>query len=93
MSQFTLTHEEDAIMLSALRSKAASYLATYGVFDSELEALIDKVECQLPTPIVQVAVVASEPVVETPPDVVEPTEEEVEAHFAEETPRKAKKAK
>jgi len=81
MSQFDLTPKEDAIMLSALRAKAASYLATYGVFDSELEALIDKVEGQLPAPVVEVA---SEPVVETPPDVVEPTEEEIEAHFAEE---------
>jgi len=81
MSQFTLTPEEDAIMLSALRSKAASYLAMYGVFDVELEALIDKVEGQLPAPVVEVA---PEPVVETPPDVVEPTEEEIEAHFAEE---------
>jgi len=81
MSQFTLTPEEDAIMLSALRAKAASYLATYGVFDSELEALIDKVEGQLPATVVEVV---PEPVVEIPPDVVEPTEEEIEAHFAEE---------
>jgi hypothetical protein len=81
MSQFNLTPEEDAIMLSALRAKAASYLATYGVFDSELETLIDKVEGQLPAPVIEVA---PEPVVETPPDVVEPTEEEIEAHFAEE---------
>jgi hypothetical protein len=87
MSQFTLTPEEDAIMLNALRSKAASYLATYGVFDAELEALIDKVDGQLPV------VAAPEPVVETPPDVVEPTEEEVEAHFAEEAPVRKKKAK
>jgi len=59
MSQFNLTPEEDAIMLSALRSKAASYLATYGVFDSELEALIDKVEAQLPVaaPVVEASVV------------------------------------
>jgi len=86
MSQFNLTHEEDAIMLSALRAKAASYLATYGVFDSELEALIDKVEGQLPAPVI-----------ETPPDIVEPTEAEVEAHFAEElfeeAPTRKKKAK
>jgi hypothetical protein len=66
MSQFNLTPEEDAIMLSALRSKAASYLATYGVFDSELEALIDKVEGQLPvfTPVVEATPVVEEPVVE-----------------------------
>jgi hypothetical protein len=94
MSQFTLTLEEDAIMLSALRSKAASYLATYGSFDVELEALIDKVEGQLPAPVIEAAVVAPEPVVETPPDVVEPTEAEIEAHFAEEeAPARKKKAK
>jgi hypothetical protein len=93
MSQFTLTLEEDAIMLSALRSKAASYLAMYGVFDVELETLIDKVEGQLPAPVVEVVVAAPEPVVETPPDVVEPTEEEIEAHFAEETSARKKKAK
>ena len=82
MSQFNLTHEEDITVLSALRSKAASYLATYGVFDSELEALISKVESQL-TPTV----------VETPPDLIEPTEAEIEAHFAEEDSRKTKKTK
>jgi len=63
MSQFNLTPEEDAIMLSALRSKAASYLAIYGVFDSELEALIGKVENQLATSTVQETVVSVE---ETP---------------------------
>jgi len=63
MSQFILTPEEDAIMLSALRAKAASYLAMYGVFDSELEALIDKVESQLATSTVQETVVSVE---ETP---------------------------
>jgi len=69
MSQFNLTPEEDAIMLSALRSKAASYLATYGVFDSELEALIDKVEAQLPVaaPVVEEAFVVEEVVVEEAP--------------------------
>jgi len=93
MSQLNLTPEEDAIVLSALRSKAASYLATYGVFDSELETLIDKVAGQLPIPVA-VAVVAPEPVaapelvIETPPDLVEPTEEEVEAHFAKKTKTK-----
>ena len=63
MSQFNLTPEEDAIMLSALRSKAASYLATYGVFDSELEVLIDKVEAQLPVaaPVVEAPVVEEAP--------------------------------
>jgi len=81
MSQLTLTPEEDAIVADALRAKAAAYSAMFGSADTALEALIDKVEGQLPTPVVEVA---PEPVVETPPDVVEPTEEEIEAHFAEE---------
>ena len=63
MSQFNLTPEEDAMVLSALRAKAASYLAMYGVFDSELEVLIDKVENQLATSTVQETVVSVE---ETP---------------------------
>jgi hypothetical protein len=60
MSQLTLTPEEDAIVADALRAKAASYLATYGVFDSDLEALIDKIEGQLP----KATVIIAEPVVE-----------------------------
>ena len=84
MSQLTLTPEEDAIVADALRAKAAAYSAMFGSADTTLEALIAKVDGQLPAPVVEVAVAASEPVVETPPDVVEPTEEEIEAHFAEE---------
>jgi len=93
MSQLTLTPEEDAIVADALRAKAAAYSAMFGSTDTTLEALIAKVEGQLPAPVVEVAVVASEPVVETPADVVEPTDEEVEAHFAEETTTRKKKAK
>ena len=82
MSQFTLTAEEDAIVLDALRAKANLYLTMCGVTDPSLEALVDKVAGQF-----------SAPVVETPPDVVEPTEAEIEAHFAEEAPTRKKKAK
>jgi hypothetical protein len=78
MSQFDLTPEEDAMVLSALRAKAANYLATYGVFDPALEELIDKLDGQLPAPVVE------EAVAETPPDVVEPTEAEIEAEAGEE---------
>ena len=86
MSQFTLTAEEDAIILDALRSKATQYTAMFGSADAALEALIAKVEGQLPAPVVEV-------VVATPPDVIEPTDKEVEAHFAEETSTRKKKAK
>ena len=48
MSQLTLTPEEDAIVADALRSKAASYAAMFGSADASLEALISKVEGQLP---------------------------------------------
>ena len=93
MSQLTLTPEEDAIVADALRTKAAQYAAMFGAADTALEALIAKVEGQLPAPVVEVVVATPEPVVETPPDVVEPTDEEVEAHFAEETSTRKKKAK
>jgi len=75
MSQFTLTAEEDAIVLDALRSKAIQYETLYGAADPTLEALVVKVAAQLPAPI------------------VEPTEAEIEAHFAEETSTRKKKAK
>ena len=91
MSQLTLTPEEDAIVADALRAKAAQYAAMYGSADAAVAALIAKVEGQLPAPVVVV------PVVETPPDLVEPTEAEIEAHFAEEaveeTSTRKKKAK
>ena len=87
MSQLTLTPEEDAIVADALRTKAAQYAAMFGAADTALEALIAKVEGQLPAPVVEV-------VVATPPDVVEPTEAEIEGHFAEEeAPTRKKKAK
>ena len=84
MSQFTLTQEEDALVVDALRTKAAQYTAMFGVTDPALETVIAKVESQLPQP---------EPVVEVPADVVEPTVEEVEAHFAAEEAEVAPKSK
>ena len=81
MSQFNLTHEEDQTVLDALRSKGAAYTAMFGSTETSIEALIAKVESQLPVPVI-----------EQPEN--EPTAEEVEAHFAaEEKPAKAKKAK
>jgi len=46
MSQFTLTAEEDAIVLDALRSKATQYETLYGALDPTLEALVAKVAGQ-----------------------------------------------
>jgi len=46
MSQFTLTAEEDAIVLDALRAKANLYHTMCGVVDPALEALVAKVAGQ-----------------------------------------------
>ena len=71
MSQFTLTAEQDALVLSTLRNRATQIHAMLGTADSELEALIANMQAQLPQP---------EPVVE------EITEEVVEQVPVEEAP-------
>jgi hypothetical protein len=68
MSQLTLTLEEDQLVLSGLRAKATQYAAMFGSEDPAILALIAKVEGQLPQP--------------EPENLNEPTDEEVEAHFA-----------
>jgi hypothetical protein len=57
MSQFTLTTEEDAIVIDALRSKANEYHTLYGATDPTLEALVAKVQSQfsVPAPVVEEA--------------------------------------
>lgn len=52
MSTLNLTPEEDALVGSALRAKAAQYLAMFGVTDPAIDALLAKVEAQLPAPVV-----------------------------------------
>jgi hypothetical protein len=47
MSQFNLTVEEDAIVLTALREKANQFQMMYGAIDPTLEALVAKVQGQL----------------------------------------------
>ena len=64
MSQLTLTPEEDAIVADALRTKAAQYAAMFGAADTALEALIAKVEGQLPAPVVEAPVEDETPEVE-----------------------------
>ena len=59
MSQFTLTAEEDALVLDALRSKFSLYAAMFSAADPALENLIAKVEGQL-TPITPVVEVVAE---------------------------------
>jgi hypothetical protein len=72
MSQLTLTPQEDQIVLDALRAKGATYTAMFGSMDPSIEALIAKVEGQLPiaTPVAVVeevvAPVVEEVVVEAP---------------------------
>jgi hypothetical protein len=53
MSQFTLTAEEDAIVIDALRSKANEYQTLYGALDPTLEALVAKVVGQFSVPVVE----------------------------------------
>ena len=65
MSQLTLTPQEDQIVLDALRSKGAAYTAMFGSMDPSIEALIAKVEGQLPVTVAAVEEVAA-PVVEAP---------------------------
>jgi hypothetical protein len=50
MSQFTLTAEEDAILLDAIREKANQYHMMYGAADPTLEALAAKVSGQFSVP-------------------------------------------
>jgi hypothetical protein len=54
MSQFTLTAEEDAILLDAIREKANQYHMMYGAADPTLEALAAKVSGQFTAPVVEV---------------------------------------
>jgi hypothetical protein len=68
MSQFTLEPEEDQMLLDALRTHATQYQAMFGSEETAMLALIAKLEGQLPQP--------------EPEDLNEPTDEEVEAHFA-----------
>ena len=83
MSQFTLTTEEDAIVLDALRSKANEYHNLYGATDPTLEALVAKVAGQLPAPVVE----------PTEAEIEAHFEAEIEAHFAEESSTRKKKTK
>jgi hypothetical protein len=68
MSQFFLEPEEDQMLLDALRTHAAQYQAMFGSEETAMLALIAKLEGQLPQP--------------EPEDLNEPTDEEVETHFA-----------
>ena len=81
MSQFTLTPEEDQLVLDALQGSAARYTAMFGVIDPALQNLIAKVESQLPQPVVEEPAPVATEVVE--PEVVVETPQEVPA---EETP-------
>jgi hypothetical protein len=81
MSQLTLTPEQDAMVLNAVRAKYAQTLSAYSFDDPDLAALLASIEAQL-TPVVESAPEAM-PVVE-PEVVVEATQEEAEETPAEE---------
>lgn len=78
MSTLNLTPEEDALVGSALRAKAAQYLAMFGSSDPAIDALLAKVESQLPAPAVTAPAVeeAVEETVEAVEEVVEEVAEE-----------------
>jgi hypothetical protein len=70
MSQFDLTPEENAMVVDAVRCKAAQYSAMYGVADPALEALVAKISpVEAPAeveqvPAAEVEQVPTEPVAE-----------------------------
>jgi len=84
MSQLTLTPEEDAIVADALRAKATSYLAMYGVQDADLEALIAKVEGQLP--VYEAPIEDEAPDEDAPEPEVEPEDKAAVAAFMDGVP-------
>jgi anti-sigma-K factor RskA len=74
MSQFNLTAKEYQLVLDSVRARHAQILSAYGVEDTDLAVLMDKIQSQL-TPVVEAVAQAD------PPDVVA-AEEAAEAHFA-----------
>ena len=86
MSTLNLTPEEDALVASALRSKSAQYLGMFGVADPAIDALLAKVESQLPAPVVTAPAVeeAVEEVVAEVAEVAEEVATEVTESPAEE---------
>ena len=53
MSQFTLTAQEDLLVLGAVRARAAQYLSSMGVADPELDALVDKIQSQFNSVVIE----------------------------------------
>jgi len=76
MSALNVTQEEANLLIASLNMFAKVHENASGVVPADVEELLAKL-APAPEPVVEV-------VVETPPDVVEPTDEEVEAHFAKE---------
>jgi hypothetical protein len=76
MSALNVTQAEADLLVASLKMFATVHVNASGVMPADVEALLAKLAPE-PVPVV-------EAVVETPPDVVEPTHEEVEAHFASE---------
>ena len=74
MSTLNLTPEEEALVCSALRAKSAQYLGMFGVADPAIDAVLAKVESQLPAPEVTAPAV-EEVVAEVVAEAEEATEE------------------
>ena len=81
MSALNVTQGEAELLIASLNMYADVQRNASGSVPEDVAVLLAKLA---PT---------SAPVVDTPPDVVEPTEAEIEAHFAEETSTRKKKAK
>lgn len=81
MTTLNLTPEEEVLVCSALRAKSAQYLGMFGVADPAIDALLAKVEEQLPAPAVTAPAV--EAAVEEVVAEVEAVVEEVAAEVTE----------
>ena len=76
MSALNVNQAEADVLVESLKMFAKVHENASGVVPEEVATLLDKL-APAPDPVVE------EVVAEVPADVVEPTEEEVEAHFAE----------
>jgi len=81
MSALNVTQAEADVLVDSLKMFAKVHENASGVVPEEVAALLAKLAPE-PEPVVE-EVVVEEAVAEVSADVVEPTEEEVEAHFAE----------
>lgn len=61
MSQFSLTPEEQQLVVDAVRAKATQYLAMFGSSDPAMDALLDKLLGAQSAPVAEEAPAAEAP--------------------------------